>query len=580
MEKKFINPLSISLKLCALIFLILSLVFPWNNLTSEDYSATAALFINILLIAFIVGVSISFIGFLDMARINLVEDIGIIVGIISLSTQLILNLLMTVVFPSYGIRLEFGAYFGIVTILLISVDKFFLRERLFQTFFKKVEEKRKNKQKLDESEETLRLMERDNMVPTKISNEEQEIQTDHKYKPKTREKKTRSYKIELISLYSILFKIVAIIFLLAILTVLIPNLDLSDYNIYGEIFIRILVWMSIIGLLISFIGIIKSQFTYVLELIVLMISFFSIAALIVIQFAFILLGNIPNVEYELTLLIIFLDLLIISVEKFIFRSYYRELKQREQKEEPEDERKPILDRYDRMDTRADFPERWALIHGKKPTEREDFEHFQEITIEKSSSTYHPNFLHLLIQNLVEDRGFRLEISEKPLPQTDDNSYSFYDLNGSIKGSIRVKLGGKIEFASMSILLLGIGYLLTSILLLIADFIQNGIFGSISFISAFILIPLSFIFLIYYIIQSLKRSSLREIGYTNIYVLERGSAYYGREYTGKDNNETEKMFHNPAIGFKMILSFATCVKMMDIDDAKRDLDEIIGQVKNL
>jgi hypothetical protein len=74
--------------------------------------------------------------------------------------------------------------------------------------------------------------------------------------------------------------------------------------------------------------------------------------------------------------------------------------------------------------------------------------------------------------------------------------------------------------------------------------------------------------------------LREIGYTNIYVLERGSAYYGREYTGKDNNETQKMLQNPAIGFKMILSFATCVKMMDINDAKRDLDEIIEEVNNL
>lgn len=572
MEKKFINPLSLSVKLCALIFVILSLVFPWNNITSEDYSPTADLFINILFIAYVIGVSMSFIGLLDMARINLVEEIGIIVGIVSLTIQLTLNILMTVVFPSYGIRLELGAYFGIIGILLISVEIFFLRKRFFGKIYQRMQEKKGKSKKSDKKARiSLRLEPKGQKHPKKEA-------VPITQRP-TKERKI-NINLEIISPYSILLKILALIIFLVGLIIFYPNMLISGYTNYAEAFITMLIWVSIFGLIVSYIGLIKRRITNILEIIALLSAFFSVSLIIILEFINILLDNLSNLNFQLTYSILFLSLLLLCIDTFIFRSYYIKKMEKTKEEEEKQEKKPILERYNRIETKADFPERWALIHGKKSTEQEDFEHFQEMTIEKSSSTYHPNFLHLLIQNLVEDRGYRLEISEKPLPQTDDNAYNFYDLNGSIKGSIRVKLGGKIEFASMSILLLGIGYLLTSIILLLADFIQNGTFGSISFISAFILIPLSFIFLIYYIIQSLKRSSLREIGYTNIYVLERGSAYYGREYTGKDNNETQKMLQNPAIGFKMILSFATCVKMMDINDAKRDLDEIIEEVNNL
>lgn len=583
-KKSLINPFSIGVKALALILVILAFLFPWNNVSLGEYNPFAAFFIILLLVSYIIGTAMTYIGILKSKRANLLEKIGIYIDILAIFAFFIFNAFLFIAFPSYRIQLEIGVIFATSSFVLIVLDKLLLRKLVFRKLTMKMRIK-KEKKRIDEVDEDEKQQLKDTeksreeekeLISEETGEKKKEKATQKPIEPKKEEKK-KKFTEKIINPFSVLLKIIAFIILFMGLFASFPIIDLADYNEIGALFIRGIIWISVAWLSISIIGLIKIRFIVIIEKIALLSAYGCIFILFIIQLINVLGGNRADIYFEVLSFIIFLSLLIFSIENFIFRRYYRERKEKKEEKPQKKKEEPILDRYARIKTKAGFPERWAMIYGEKPTENENFEHFKELEIEKPSSTYHPNYLHLSIEHLIEDKGYRIESSEKPLAQTDD-SYKFYDLNGTIKGSVKVKLGGNLEFASITLLLLGTGFLFTSLILIFINLIQVGFYAPIVLSTLFILIPLSLIFPIYYFIKSLKESSLKEIGYTNIYVLEQGSAYYGRETKGMEIKDAQRTLQNPSIGFKMKLSFATSVKMMDLEDAKNDLDAIVAKVQ--
>jgi len=626
MSKKVINPFSIALKALTVITFILSCIYPWTNINLGDLNPTGALLIRIFFLIYVIGTTITYLGIFKAHFSIYTENIGIIIGTISSGFDFILISMLMLSNPSYGIQIEIGMIFSILTLLLIIIDKYFLRKYVFLKLFRKIKEKRKDKRKKKEKEKKKKTKEEEGIKEAKKRQREGKVIAGSKQMPRLEEREThslikeREQKLEekekalqkkeqillerekrllseeipqkrkreklkfeitkkIINPYRTLFKVLASIIFMLSLILIIPNSDLSEFNDVSKIYLRIMFWIATLGFIVSFIGIIKIQSTYKIEKFSLIVSDFAVSIIILVLLIHSFMKITRNINLELGFYLVFLSLIIFSIDTFIYRRYYREKKERETEELPEKKEPEVLTKTNRIETKADFPERWAMIHGEKPTEQENFKHFRELEIEKSNFNYHPNYLHLLIKNEIENFGYRIEFSEKPLSlDKEDASYQFQDLDGSIKGGFKVSTEGKFIFINSNILLIGISFLLASAILLLTNMILPNFSIILFILSIVVLIPLSSLFVIYYIFKSLQRSTLKEIGYTNIYVLEQGSAYYGRETKGMKLEDAQRTLQKPSIGFKMRISFATCVKMMDLEDAKKDLDSLVARIQ--
>ncbi len=568
MSTKFINPISITFKAIALIFFILSLIFPLNSYLKAEYNPIVFYLINFLMVLYIVGICVSYIGLINHKITHSIEKIGIIGSGLSLCIVLTFNLMVFFSDPSYYIFIVNALVFALITLALIICDTFYLRGFISKKSSPKTRKPREREKSKDEVEQ----------LPEKEENMKEEKEEERHKEEKIEMVSEKFEKEEPIKKYfthpyTIIIKIFAMFIIFIALIFIYPNINFTLIGIDWIIHLYrlLLLWTSIAGCLISIIGVINSEIIYTIEKSHLVLSYVSLTLLIIMQFL-ISFNQSENLDFELTYYLIFLSLLLLSLDTFVFRELYG----KKIGEKIEKKKIPSMEKYKRIETKADFPERWAMIHGKRPTEKETFMHFKDLEIEKPSSTIHPNYLHLLIRHLLENKGYRIEDSKKPLESTGD-SYNFYDLNGFIKGSIKLESKGKVQLIDSNILLLGIAFIFTSLLLILTNLVQENPLFLKFLVVLFVFIPLSSIFVIYYVTRSLKQSTPSKLAYTNLYVLEEGSAYYGREYEGIEREENPKIIKNPLIGFNLKLSFATCVKKMDIDEAKNDLDEIITKI---
>ncbi|MBD3213426.1 MAG: hypothetical protein GF311_12535 [Candidatus Lokiarchaeota archaeon] len=618
MSKKIINPFSILIKAISVIFLILSIIIPWDNLNSEYLNNIGLSIIYYLLILYIIGVIASYLGILKANFSILVEFSGLLLSSASLGFHFVLVLMIDLSSPSVAIIIEIGFYFAIATLLLIIIERL-MRKTVFQPVYCKIKEKVQKKKKVEENEQiiTEKKEERKEQERKKVDEEKkimEEVATleqnkirkllerkeellvkkDNKLKEKedrikelekrlkqqekgiSREKQRKTLKTEkIINNYSIIMKICAITIFLLSLLFIVPNSDLSEFSDISKVYISIMFWLVSIGILFSFFGVINNKSFSKIEKYALNLSLFAIIVIILVQFIHSFLKSTRNINLDIGFYLIYISLILLYLDVFVVRKYYHD-KLKKEPEKKEKQQPLILNWENRVETKADFPERWAMIFGEKPSEEENFKHFKEFEIEKPISTYHPNYFHQLILNEIENKGYRIEKSEKPIKEEGD-SYQFQDLRGLIKGSIKVQTEGELKLLKSPILVIGITFLILSGILIVTNILLEN-FSIIHFlITLVIFVPFSLIFIIFYLVKSLQQSILSNVGYTNIYILEQGSAYYGREYKGIDSEEVQKAIQNPAIGFKITLSFATSVKMMDIEDAKRDLDAIVEKI---
>ncbi|MBD3202041.1 MAG: hypothetical protein GF316_18640 [Candidatus Lokiarchaeota archaeon] len=552
---------SIIIKSISTIFIGLSIFTPWNNLNPNEYNSFGLVFTILLFFVYLISIALTYLGIIDKKRFQLIEKLGIIISSITLVTYVVYHLVLTLIFPSQIIFMQLGFIFAVVSLVIIIGEKYLLRKAVMK-FSLKITDRRK----LKKTKERIKKKKEEAAVTQKV-----EVKNEPKKKIK------RTISLSLINPISIMLKAtVLIIFIIGYLLVY-SNIELTQYIEVTRNFVKSMHLILMIAIIVSYIGFIEKKITNIVEKVGILTGFSVITIIMIVEFLNNLINSSRYFIYELGTYIIFLSTVVSCIDLYIIRKLINDKKRKKKKDTEEEQQINILERYSRIETKADFPERWALIHGNKPTEKEDFIHFKEIKIEKESSKHHPNYLHLIIEHLIEDKGYRIETSEKPLKDEDD-SYKFYDLNGLIKGGIKVSLKGKLGFASISILIIGILFLLVSILLLISNLILLIFNLFLIILSVLVLIPFSSLFLIYYLIKTLKSSSFRKLGYINIYVLERGIAYYGREYAGIETESSEKIIKKPTIGFKLKISFATCVKTMDANNAIKDLDEIISKIQ--
>jgi len=541
MTEKIVHPFRLIIKAAGTIFLILSIIFPWTNLTLADYNIYGKFFVIIIYSIYIAGVSISFIGISKSKIAKKIEEIGIIIALISLAGFYIYILIILIAYPSEVVMFKMGFLYAFISVFIIFLDSFVMSKYLS----KRLERKAKEQVEIErEGEKTA---------------EEKEV----------KEREERKKEIKLINPFSIIFKAAALVFL--ILSLIFPwsNLLISEMSYYGQFFIAILYIIYILGISLSFIGAIKYEICSIIEKFGIILALFSLLGyfiyMLIIIMVYFALGYSLQIGYYFALI----SAIIISFDIFVFRGYL--LKMREREEFKRAEKELILEMSDRIETKADFPERWSLIHGVKPTEAENFIHFQEVEVEKPLSTYHPNYLHLILKNAIEDLGYRIEKSQKPLVE-DDYYFNYYDLYGLIRGGIKTSSLRK-GFSEGRILkfILGITFLTTSLILIILNLIGGNFSIWLFLLALCILIPISVVFLLSF--------SPKIKGYGNIYVIEQGIAYYGMLYKYNKEEITEEHLEMPEIGFKLKISLAGAVKSISAEKVKTDLNQLSNIIKN-
>lgn len=249
----------------------------------------------------------------------------------------------------------------------------------------------------------------------------------------------------------------------------------------------------------------------------------------------------------------------------------------------------ILNRSERIKTNADFPERWAMIYGKKPKERENFLFFKDIELNFSPKLFHPNYFHLKIVHFIEELGYRIEINKPPLSTGNHQDRNWtsalgsYDLNGTIKASIRTSIRkGTLILIS---LIVGIIFLVVSIVLiailindlLILKQMENIIRFSLFYVFLF-LSAIAAILILLFLLNFKKTRGQTLNGYTNIYLIEQGVAYFGEKEIRDEVKKPIESIKMPLIAMDMKISIASAVKSMDLDKSRVDISKLWEKIE--
>jgi MFS family permease len=500
-----------------------------------------------------------------------IEEVGIIMALIAFVGFFIYVLIIIVAYPSEGFKFTIESIFPFITLIILFVDSFlfsFLISRREKNkgetttgSEEKEEELLKKKEEKREKEKAKKVRKKQKAKRRTKQRREKEI---------LESKKSSKKKIEIINIFSILFKVVGLIFFILSLLFLWANIQVIILNDLAILLIYFIYVLYIFAIAVSYIGIVKGEISKIVEKFGIITALIALFGFFAYCLVLIILAFSSGLTFQIGYYFAAISTIIISVDIFVFRGYY--LRQKEEIALEAEETQLILKMRDRIETKADYPERWALIHGEKPLENENFLHFKEFEIEKPPSTYHPNYLHLIIKNSIEDLGYRIEKSQKPLVEK-DYGFNYYDLYGLIKGSLRTSSFKKgMTEGRLIKFILGIGFLLSCIILLILNLILMPISIWQFIFALFVLVPLSLVFLISFT-PKIK-------GYGNIYVLEQGMGYYGKEYEYKEESETTgKVLETPRIGFKLKISLAAAVKKMSAKKAELHLEKLLTIIKN-
>ena len=238
-----------------------------------------------------------------------------------------------------------------------------------------------------------------------------------------------------------------------------------------------------------------------------------------------------------------------------------------------------LERIERVKTNADFPERWALIYGKKPTERENFQNFKDIELNFTFNSSHPNYFHLKMIHLLEDLNYRIEVNTPPLTYHDTSKFvGFTELNGLIKATMQTsrKFVKHLKFMQFIIGLISVIISLILIITLFSGFssFDNNLKMLLILFGFFVFLPIGILFLSLFIFSLVQQKASDVEGYSNIYILEQGVASYGLYKTKSTLNNVIEYQKNSNISAMMKLSIASAVKLMDLTETNRDIEKFI------
>ncbi|TXT58699.1 MAG: membrane protein of unknown function [Promethearchaeota archaeon] len=571
MSDKLIYPVRFILKVIGGIFLILSLIFPWSTLTLIDYNIYGKVLIIIIYAIYFGTLSISFIGISKTNIAKKIEEIMIFIALISMVGYYIYVLVLLIAYPSREIMFQAGFFYSFISVVILFLDGFIISRVLSKKQAKK-EGKTKPQQKTSKEEKRIKE-EFEEKKRSQIAELTEKTEPTERAEPTEKVETAKKQKatekaMKVINPISIITKLAALVFF--IISLIFPwfNLSLDRLTNFGQFFIGIIFMLYIFGICLSFIGIIKTDICKVLEKFGITLAFFSLLGLFAYLLILILFYFSLQYSIQIGYYYALIAAVIISVDLFVFRGYYLKIRKRE--EFVKANKNTILKMQERIETKADFPERWSLIHGEKPTERENFLHFQELEIEKPLSTYHPNYLHLILKNAVEDLGYRIEQSQKPLLEK-DYSFNYYDLYGLIRGGIKTSsLRKGLSEGRIFKSILGVSILIISIILVILNLIGAYFSIWLLFFALCALIPLSIVFLLSF--------SPRIKGYGNIYIIEQGIAYYGKQYIYRENQKEGEVLETPKIGFKLKISLGAAVKSMSPKKVRGDLEKLSEIIK--
>jgi len=633
LSQKVINTGSIIIKCIDFVFFLIALIFPWSNLALDRFNSFGQLIIIIIYVLFITGFFLTFIGIINTNLSEILEEIGIFWALITVGFYTFYLIGTMFFYPSKTIMFNLGYIFALITVIIPFIEFYGLRKKLNQKFPKQPETIKENdksrkgeesegffskvKKKVTSSETTKKVAkaagkqvakEAGEMAGDMAGEQMKELTDDQriadftekavrkgvkkggeegierlveysqarKRKKGQRERKKRpgyASSVNFINIFSILFKIFGLI--IGIVSIIFPwsSLNLTNYNKLGQLVVIILFIVYIFGFLISFLGIFKNELAKVFEGLGLIIGIGSLAIFFI--FTILITIGYPsnNIYFELGYYLALITLMVISMDVFVFRAYFSKMLGEERRQKG---RERLMTFSDRIKTKADFPERWALIHGEKPKEEEDFIHFKEIDLSKSLSKIHPNFLHLKLKNLLERLGYRIERSEKPL-KIKEYDFDFYDLYGMIKASIRAEIEGRKKIGNIYGLIFGSIYLINSLILILLNFLARIPSFGLLMVAVYILIPISMVFILEFIIRYIRQGFPDVVGYTNIYVLEQGNAWYGREFSHDDEENRNKAFESPSLGFNEVISLGIAVKSMSVKNAKQDLETLYKKI---
>ncbi|MHA1232756.1 MAG: hypothetical protein ACTSRP_20345 [Candidatus Helarchaeota archaeon] len=248
----------------------------------------------------------------------------------------------------------------------------------------------------------------------------------------------------------------------------------------------------------------------------------------------------------------------------------------------------ILTEFKRARTNADHHERWALMFGKYPYEKEDYIGFNEINIE--SEQLYPNSLHLKISTLIENLGYRIVENRYPLEQDIKERFpvfGMHQLKGCIKGEIKKekktsKSINSIIYQLVLAICFSIGF---GVLLFVLIYLSPIILILLYLYSILIGIDIGLLVgaVIFYILffKNLAKIDTKSLGgYSRIYVLENGYLYYGSQSIREEENNTSIRTFKPQIKTELIVSIAGSVKNMSIDNLLNDIAILKEKINNI
>ena len=133
-------------------------------------------------------------------------------------------------------------------------------------------------------------------------------------------------------------------------------------------------------------------------------------------------------------------------------------KMAKEKKENVEEKIDVLDRTihrkdevkDPLDSKGEV-DRWALMHANSPITKRPYQNFSEVELIVKD---HPNFLHKVIHDMIEDFGYKIEKEIKPLPEeiiVPDKINKVFNFVGSMKGTINTEKNKMKGFTSIYII---------------------------------------------------------------------------------------------------------------------------------
>ena len=137
----------------------------------------------------------------------------------------------------------------------------------------------------------------------------------------------------------------------------------------------------------------------------------------------------------------------------------KEKKSKEAKDKKKVEEKiDVLDRtvhrkdetVDPIDSKGTV-DRWALMHANSPITKRPYMNFSEVEMIVKD---HPNFLHKIIHDMIEDFGYKIEKERKPLPEeiiVPDKINKVFNFIGSMKGTINAEKDKVKGFTSIYVI---------------------------------------------------------------------------------------------------------------------------------